>query len=244
MFILIIIANYLFLYERDDNGKLRMAAYYSSDEEVSWGPISLREIKRDLRRPPLKKVVRRHTYSRGYMEENCTQISDMVDKREAVQAEGLQTKRVDLPSKDATDNCNSSGISHYLTSNETVQAKVSQNKKMHLPSTVPTDKYNSSGTSTQYFTPNETFTTQTSEHLSSGECNQMRITQWNPEYQLDNCQLTLVENYSKDSLEYSAEQSDIEKNNGYDMNEGSIIVLSSDESGELRAIQTRILSNQ
>ncbi|XP_056641877.1 uncharacterized protein LOC130448485 [Diorhabda sublineata] len=38
-----------------------MEAYYSSDDDVSWGPLTIREIKSHLNRPVLRKPDRRHT---------------------------------------------------------------------------------------------------------------------------------------------------------------------------------------
>lgn len=38
-----------------------MESYYSSDEEIAWGPVSIREIKSDLKRTTVRKPSRRHT---------------------------------------------------------------------------------------------------------------------------------------------------------------------------------------
>lgn len=37
-----------------------MEAYYSSDEDVAWGPLTLKEIKKHLECPK-RKITRRHT---------------------------------------------------------------------------------------------------------------------------------------------------------------------------------------
>ncbi|RZC33282.1 hypothetical protein BDFB_000028 [Asbolus verrucosus] len=89
-----------------------MESYYSSDEEIAWGPLTLREIKKELQKKP-RKIKHRQTDC-GH----CTYSHPEMNPP--------QEKFTELETKSNTSG--NSGISAYFTPNESFQPEPIINK--------------------------------------------------------------------------------------------------------------------
>lgn len=100
-----------------------MSSYYDSDDDVAWGPLTLREIKRTLNNPPLGKVDRRHTLQARSEVINKSKVNPKINKMmDPVDDTSL--------SKNVLMKCNiTSSSNEYYTPNATVNDKV-----QYLPS--------------------------------------------------------------------------------------------------------------
>lgn len=83
-----------------------LEAYYSSDDDVSWGPVTLREIKRDFRNPPLRPPTKRVT-------DSFVQYNSKV-------TESMNHKNCNDNMSSTSIKSSTSGESEYNTANNTI----------------------------------------------------------------------------------------------------------------------------
>ncbi|KAG5869750.1 hypothetical protein JTB14_018080 [Gonioctena quinquepunctata] len=121
-----------------------MNSYYDSDEEVAWGPVTLQEIKGDLKRPLIRKPERRHTiHPRQKMEPTLYQ---KIIVEPPTLLKNMEAKSM-----------NSSSHDDYHTPNESLRTEASSRN----------DKYESNQESSAYFTALDTTKKVTSPVVSS-----------------------------------------------------------------------------
>lgn len=96
-----------------------MSSYYDSDDDVAWGPLTLREIKRTLKNPVPRKVNRRHT-----LQATTGTAVHSKDKRKPIEMENQITNDSTSLSKDVINKCNiTSSSNEYYTPNVTATEK-------------------------------------------------------------------------------------------------------------------------
>lgn len=96
-----------------------MSSYYDSDDDVAWGPLTLREIKRTLQNPVSKKINRRHT-----LQATTGAANDSKEQLSPLKMEEPITNNSSSVPKDLIHKCNTTSSSNeYYTPNVTIAEK-------------------------------------------------------------------------------------------------------------------------
>lgn len=95
------------------------SAYYDSDDDVAWGPLTLREIKRTFRDPCKRNVSRRHTIESKLISEKLSQPATQTEVEKVTKMNNLH--KGNFQSKESENQINTTGSSNeYYTPNVTL----------------------------------------------------------------------------------------------------------------------------